>query len=110
MARHRESRARRRGHHSGVFAGGATLQEPLVHRVAQQVMCVASAVSAVAVDGITFHAGLGKEGGNAIRTLEWPGEQQENAARAERSSDHVVSRSYIVGRGRLFAVRQPGRL
>eukprot|EP00965_Chrysotila_dentata_P209029 6185049-Pleurochrysis_carterae.AAC.1 len=48
--------------------------------------------------------------GNAIRALERPGEQQENAARRRRSSGYVVSSAYIMRRGRLLAVRQPGGL
>eukprot|EP00965_Chrysotila_dentata_P091059 3006764-Pleurochrysis_carterae.AAC.1 len=98
VAGNRESGTRWGGDHSGIIAGGTTLEETLVHRIMEQVVGLSSPVCPVVINGIALHSGLCQESCDAIGAMERAGEEKQNSTRARSSADYVVSGAYVMGR------------
>eukprot|EP00965_Chrysotila_dentata_P158390 5231562-Pleurochrysis_carterae.AAC.1 len=79
-----------------ILQRGEALHEALVIGVFHDVVLVSTAVGSMFVDVVALHSELRKEGRDAIRATERPGEQQEKAVRPGCGTEHVISGAYFV--------------
>eukprot|EP00965_Chrysotila_dentata_P011051 359282-Pleurochrysis_carterae.AAC.3 len=64
-------------------------------------------LSAVVVDGVAVPPELREERGNAVRSMKWTGEEEQDATRPGSGTKYVICCAYVVGRRQTVGVGQP---